>query len=127
MILTASGTFESAVRFISSLLIFLFVLVITYFTSKFIANYQKQTMLSGNMEVVEVTRIAPNKYLQIVRAGKEYFLIAVCKDTITMLSKLDSEQLDFSRESGSGGQTPDFKAILEKAKNSRKKQADKNE
>lgn len=133
MILTATGTIESVARFITVLLTFLFVLALTYYTSKFIANYQKKSMLSGNMEVMETTRIAQNKYLQIVRAGDRYFMIAVCKDTVTMLSELEPEQLDFKTAGGENLPAMDFKNVLEKAKtftkNARreKKQADKDE
>lgn len=127
MMLLASGSLESVVQLFTSLLIFLFVLVVTFWTSKFIAKYQKQTMNSGNMEVIEATRIAPNKYLQIVRAGDRYFLIAIGKDTVSFLTELKPEELDLKKAIEDEMQYPDFKAILEKAKNSRKKQAKKDE
>ncbi len=126
MLLAASGGVDSIARLLTSLLIFVFVLFITSWTIRFVAKYQKQTMMSGNMEVVESTRIAPNKYLQIVRAGEKYFLIALGKDEITMIAELGPEQLNLKHDTDEI-RTPDFKSILEKAKNSRKKQADKDE
>lgn len=134
MILTASGTLESVTRFVTALLTFLFVLVLTYYSSKFIAGYQKQTMRAANMEVVETTRIAQGKYLQIVRAGERYFMIAVCKDTVTMLSELEADQLIL--QTGSGGEKTrmlDFGSVLERTKaftknaHKEKKQAGKDE
>ncbi len=125
--LLASGSIESVVRLITTLLIFIFVLVITFWTSKFVAGYQKQKMITGNMEVVETLRIAPNKYLQIVRAGEQYFVIALGKDTVSLVAQLQPEELNLKEDTMVMSQYADFKAILEKAKNSRKKQADDNE
>nr|MBQ8252692.1 flagellar biosynthetic protein FliO [Lachnospiraceae bacterium] len=127
MILMSSGAVESFVQLLTAIIIFAFVLFITFWTTRFIAKYQKQTMTSGNMEVMETTRIAPNKYLQIVRAGDRYFVIALGKDTITMLAEIEPEQLKLRKDAEGDIQPIDFKAILEKAKNSRKKQADKDE
>lgn len=125
--LLASGSLESVVRLITTLLIFIFVLVLTFWTSKFVAGYQKQKMSTGNVEVVETVRIAQNKYLQIVRAGEQYFLIALGKDTVSMIAQLDADGLNRSEDTSVPGQYMDFKTMLEKAKNSRKKQADDNE
>ena len=78
---------------------------------------------------METSRIAPNKYLQIVRAGDKYILLAVCKDTVTMLSELDPDTLKPKQETAQ----MDFRQILEKARKhttgskNDKKRADKNE
>lgn len=125
--LIASGSLESVARLFTTILIFAFVLFVTFWTSKFVAGYQKQKMITGNMEVVETVRIAQNKYLQIVRAGEQYFLIALGKDTVSLIAQLDPDELQLKDDTQMPGQYVDFKSILEKAKNSRKKQADKNE
>ena len=125
--LLASGSFESVARLLTTLLIFVFVLFITFWTSKFIAGYQKQNMVTGNMEVVETVRIAQNKYLQIVRAGEQYYMIALGKDTVSLIAQLNPEELQLKNNTQMPAQYMDFKSILEKAKNSRKKQADDNE
>ena len=125
--LLASGSLESVARLLTTLLIFAFVLFVTFWTSKFIAGYQKQRMTTGNMEVVETVRIAPNKYLQIVRAGEQYYMIALGKDTVSLIAQLNPEELQFKDNTQMPAQYADFKSILEKAKNSRKKQADDNE
>ena len=43
---------DSFVQLITALLIFAFVLVLTYFTTKFTAGLQKEKMRSPNVEVV---------------------------------------------------------------------------
>lgn len=126
MALLASGSLEPVVRLITLFLIFGLVLFLTFWTSKFVGSYQKQKMITGNMEVIETLRIAPNKYLQIVRAGEQYFVIAIGKDTVTTVGQLNQEELNLKKDTEVLGQY-DFKAILEKAKNSRKKQESDNE
>ena len=68
--------FDSFIQLLGVLLIFIFVLAITYFTTKWIAGYQTQ-----------------NKYIQIIEAGEVYLVIGVGKDEITMLTTLTKEQL----------------------------------
>ena len=86
---------DSVIQFITVLLIFVFVLGITYFTTRYVAGIQKEKYKTGNMEVIETLRISNNKYLQIVRAADKYYCIAVCKDTITMLGEIQKENMVF--------------------------------
>ena len=80
-------------QFITVLLIFVVVLGITAVVTRWVATYQKQQCVNQNIEVIETTRIANNKYIQIIRAGEKYMVIAVCKDTVTMLGEIPEEQL----------------------------------
>lgn len=97
MLLT--GTMDSYVQFITVLLVFVLVLVITALTTKWIAKYQKQQCINENVQVIETTRLSNNKYIQIVRIGEKYMAIAVCKDTVTMLGEIPGEQLKMRTES----------------------------
>lgn len=115
MILTMTGGIESVVRFLVVLFIFLFVCVLTYFGTRFIATVQKGQMNCTNIDVVETFRIAPNKYVQIIRIADEYVAICVCKDTVTFLTKVDKGQLELTSDKTVVG-TAVFKDILEKAK-----------
>lgn len=80
-------------QFIAVLVIFVVVLGVTALTTKWISGYQKQQNANSNIEVVETTRLTNNKYLQIIRVGETFKLIAVCKDTVTMLGDIPEEQL----------------------------------
>lgn len=115
MILTITGGIDSVVRFLVVLFIFLFVCVLTYFGTRFIATVQKGQMNCTNIDVVETFRIAPNKYVQIIRIADEYVAICVCKDTVTFLTKVDKGQLELTSDKTVVG-TAVFKDILEKAK-----------
>lgn len=105
------GETDGYAQLIAVLALFVLVLAVTAAVTKWIAGYQKQQCFNRNIEVIETTRIANNKYIQIVRLGKTYLAIAVCKDTVTLLGEIPMEQL--SRESA--GQSFHFREFLDKA------------
>ncbi len=112
--LSAAG--ESFFQLIFALVVFVGVLAITAFVTKWIAGYQKTQGLNKNLEIVEAIRLTNNKYVEIIRAGEDkYFVIAMGKDEVTLLGELSSDQLKDIDEINSKAQTPmDFKSILEK-------------
>ena len=113
---------DSYLQFITVLILFVFVLGITYLTTRWIANFQKGRSAGSNLEVIETMRITGNKFLQIVRAGKKYLVIAVGKDEIHMLTELTEQEMTILREQNT--QNPDFKSILEKFRKENAKEDD---
>ncbi len=85
--------FDSFIQLLGVPLIFIFVLAITYFTTKWIVGYQKSRSFNKNLRIVETLRLTQNKYIQIIEAGEVYLVIGVGKDEITMLTTLTKEQL----------------------------------
>ena len=112
MVLAVSGRTDSYIQFITVLILFLFVLFITYMVTKWTAGYQKSRSVNANVEVLETARLAGNKYVQIVRVGHRYLAVAVCKDTVTMLTEIPAQ--DLALPDGSKGGTGGFRDILEK-------------
>ncbi len=92
MILTSSKT-DGWAQLITVLLIFVAVLALTAFTTKYIAKLQRQNAITGNLEILETIRISSTKYIQLVRIGETYVAMAVCKDTVTKLCEIPKEQL----------------------------------
>ena len=108
-----TGTPGSYAQFITVLLIFVVVLGITAVVTRWLASYQKQQSVNENIEIIETTRIVNNKYIQIIRAGEKYMVIAVCKDTVTMLGEIPEDSLKATRPVQNFG----FKELLDKAMN----------
>ena len=51
------------------------------------------------MEIVETLKIAPTKYIQVVRIGEKYFSYVVCKDTVTLLGELAKDDItEFAKD-----------------------------
>lgn len=114
--LDSSNGINSFAQFLTVLIIFIGVLALTYFTTRWVASYQKGKMMSGNIQVLETLKITQNKFLQIVRVGEHYYTIAIGKDTITLLGELKEDEIHISEDMGMMPKM-DFKQLLENAKN----------
>ena len=96
-----SSSLNSFIQLLGVLLIFLFVLVITYFTTKWIGGYQKVQMSGRSFQVVDT-----NKLVQVIKMGDVYLVIAVAKDNVTMLAKLTEEEMGLTEAEICNGKTP---------------------
>ena len=89
-----SSTGESLFQLLIVLFCFVVVLVLTYYTTRWIAGYQKSQSISRNLSVVETLKLTTNKYIQLIQAGKDtYYVIAIGKDEITVLGQLSGDEL----------------------------------
>lgn len=112
---------DGVVQLVTLLVLFVIVLAITCFVTKWVAGYQKAQMNRGNLQVIETYRLSQTKYIQIIKVGAVYMVIAVCKDTVTMLGTLEEDQLDLTGQT-EVHQTESFQEIFERIKNKKQKQ-----
>ncbi|MCR5656224.1 MAG: flagellar biosynthetic protein FliO [Butyrivibrio sp.] len=103
---------SSVAQMITVLIIFVAVLALTYYVTKWIAKYQQVSNSGNNMEIMETMRISANKYLQIVRVSDKYLVLCVCKDTVTLLCELDEGK--YIPPVKENAKAPDFSKELEK-------------
>ncbi len=80
-------------QLIGVMFLFLFVLVITYVTTKLIGGIKAGTLTESNFKVLDTFKVTQNKYMQIIKIGSKYFVIAVCKDTIQLITELKEEDI----------------------------------
>lgn len=106
---------SSVLQLISILILLVIVIVMAYFASKWVAGYQKTTGSHANIEVIESCRVAPAKYLAIVRVGGKYLAVGIGKDEITFLTEIDRDEL-VTRTGGETG-AGSFQEFLERIKN----------
>lgn len=126
ILLAGSGTAGSISQLITVFILFILVLAITVYATKFVGNYQKVQGINRNLEVIETLRITNNKYLQIVRAADKYFVIGIGKDEVSMLTEIDGDEiLKASTEKGSIKDS--FGDIFAKAGLKTKTNGDKND
>ncbi|MCR5655607.1 MAG: flagellar biosynthetic protein FliO [Lachnospiraceae bacterium] len=121
--LTNTGGINSVARLLTVFVIFLLVLGLTYLTTRFIGGYQKGKLTTANFEVIDTFRLNQSKYLQIIRAGEKYLVIAVCKDTVTVLCELDESEV--VRPTYGDASDVRFDEIFAKAKGMLKKSQEK--
>ena len=126
MTILLSSSFHSLVQLIGALIIFAFVLGITYLTTRWMGGFQKSRSNNKNLHIIETINVGNNKYISIVEAGTVYLVVSVGKDEVHLLTQLTREQLkDFSFEhvEESESQEP-FMEILEKLKDKLPKKQD---
>ncbi len=113
-----SSRIEAFAQLFTLLIIFIIVLALTYYVTRFVGNYQKNKMSGSNINILETMRISNSKYIQIVKIGSKVFAIAVAKDTVTYLCELNEDELVYSQISSGKVLTNSdgFKEILEKFK-----------
>lgn len=118
MMAVQTSSFDSFVQLLGVLVIFIFVLIITYVVTRWIAGYQKGQSFNKNLKIIETLKIAQNKYIQIIEAGDEYLVIAIGKDEVCLLTKLTEEQLkEMPQDDLSVGlSTESFKEVLDRLK-----------
>ena len=114
-------------QFITLILIFAFVLVLTYFTTKYVANYQKGNMAQSNIRIIEGAKIAQNKFIEIVKIGNKYYALAVCKDSVTVICEIDESELIFKEDKEVGNFSDVLKKLTSKTSKAEIKDEEKKE
>lgn len=92
MILILSSL-DSFVQLITVLVIFIFVLIITYFTTRWMAGIQKGRSFNKNLHIIETISAGNNKMISIVQAGEKYLVVSIGKDEVHYLTELKQEEL----------------------------------
>ena len=122
-IVLATGL-ESFFRLVVSLFLFLFVLAACYFTTVWLGNFQKGKMGKGNIEVLEIHKLTNNKYIEIVRIGKKYYILSVTKERVEKIDIIDEADIELPDTQMSGA-NESFAQVLERIKNITTHQRDK--
>ena len=121
------GGWRSFVNILSLLLIFALVLAMAYFSTKFIAKIQAgNANYKSNIRIIESYRLGNNKFIAIVKIGGDYYAIALGKEEVTFIDKLDTDGLKLNEEGASQASDGafgkmDFKDVLSKIKNKKSK------
>ncbi len=116
----STGGMSSILSVISLILIFIFIVALAYFTTRFIAKYQNNSMNSrSNIRVIESFRMGSNKFVAIIEVSNNFYVVGVGKEEITLIDKLDSESVSNIKNAQMKdlGKKIDFKEILSQIKN----------
>lgn len=93
-ILSANLSGENNVfQLIGLLIVFILILVVTYYTTRFVAGVKTGVTKNSNFKVLETYRLSQNKYLQLIQIGTKYFVIAVSKDNVNFLAELNENDI----------------------------------
>ena len=123
MLSAGSSSLTSFIEFVTVLIIFISVLAVTFLVTKWLGGYQREKLRGTNVEVIETIKIAPGKYVEIIRPADKYMAVAIGKDTVTMLTELDENAV--VRHSETNEVRMNFQDILNKVRNGNQKNSDK--
>ena len=96
------GKSEEAVEYKSSsnmfellglIVLFAILLVACYYVTKFVGNKQMKQLKNSNFTIIDTYRVTQNKFLQMVKIGNRYIVIAVTKDQISLIAQLNEEEV----------------------------------
>lgn len=93
ILLTSTSTLESFGQLIKVLLIFVFVLALTYYVTRWLGGYQRVHSCGRNLQLVETINLGSNRMISIVRAGSKYLVVAVGKEELSLLAELSAEEV----------------------------------
>lgn len=99
IILTAGmSKWDSIFQLVGVSILFIIILVITYYTTKFVGGAKLGMTKNSNFKVLETFKITQNKYLQLIRVGTRYFVISISKDDIRFLAELNEDEIKQQEE-----------------------------
>lgn len=117
MILLTSSI-QVGFELITLILIFIIILLLAFYTSKWIGNSGLNLQKTRNTKIMDVTRIAPNKFIYIVKTGDKCFAVGVTKDHMEYLTEVNEDSLILQEEKPVH---PDFYQILKKVSTKEKR------
>ena len=85
---------SGAAQIFTAIVVFLFVLALSYVATRIIGGFESKRNSLGNIEIIEVRRITANKYIEIVRIADKYLALAVTRDRISFLTELSPDKIE---------------------------------
>lgn len=114
--ITGQSSVESILKLIGLIILCAIIIAASYFVTRFVGQKQMGVRGDSNFKSLDVYRINQTKYLQLIQIGTRYFVIAVCKDSVTMLAELSKDDIPHWKPEIS---STSFKDILGKAMGSK--------
>ena len=107
---TGYSSLSNGLELVGLVILCSIVIAASYFVTKFIAAKQLGVGRESNFKAIDSYRISQNKVIQLLQVGEKYIVIAICKDSITVLTELTKDQI--TQVKMSTNQNKNFKEIL---------------
>lgn len=113
VLLSGKSQLGSIAEVLALLIVFLLILAAAYYVTKYFGKTMTGYKMGGNIRLIETVRIAPEKYLQIVEVAERYFLLAVSKGNISLISELNKQDMKIEIGGEKNSESP-FKEVFQK-------------
>jgi flagellar protein FliO/FliZ len=91
--LVGMSTLASFFKLVMLLIVFILILVASYYCTKWYAKSGLLKNPSSNIQVLESFSLGQGRQICIVQIGDKCLAIAICKEQITFLTELDRDSL----------------------------------
>ena len=108
------STVGNIVEMFVVLIIFLGILCMAYFVSRWVGTAGMRQQQDKNIRVIEGCRVGQNKFVQIVKVGNKFLVLGIGKDEISYLGEVEEQDLIIPQNEMKP--LPEFKEILAKVK-----------
>lgn len=100
-----------------------FIIYLSYVCSKYIGKGMNKSSSSRYMRLIDQIMIGQDRYIAIVQTGTKYLMVGITAGQINVLSEVQPDELlPLSPETDETGvKTQDFRELMEKLGNLRKK------
>lgn len=106
LFLSATSTLHNFFQLLFVFVMFVVVIFLCYFTTRWIGSYQKTKLGGKNFKIIESMKIGNNKFLALIEIGEgEYYCIALGKDEVTLIGKVDADKLKLTDDNTSSAGT----------------------
>lgn len=114
ILLTSSMSNQTIWQFIKLILIFVVILILAYYATKFVAKYHSNSFVGKTgLKIVESMSVGSNKFIVIAQINGSYYALGVGKDEITFIDKLSDYTPRVSDNEITGdGSKKSFKDVL---------------
>ena len=96
------SSFAMIGQFFFYILVFALVIVLAYFSTKWIAG-ARFAKKGRNLRILESLPLGAQNSLQLVQAGDKVLLIGVTKESVTSLAEIPPESLETIQQPSAGG------------------------
>lgn len=113
---TSSQYLGMLFQLIFLIVVFVIVIFLAYYSTKFIAGAKMKTMKNSNMKIIETISVGFNN-LHILNINDKYYLISSSREGIKYLTELNKDDIIISDKNfNSKSLENNFKSYLEKFK-----------
>lgn len=94
---TEQAAYSSTFGYVMNVFLFVFFLIVVYFTTKFIGKSAKIRMSGNNVKIIEKLPISADKYFLLMFFEGYYYILYIDKNGAVLIDKRDDiEKLQYS-------------------------------
>lgn len=88
----------SALELAGLVILCILIILASYYVTKFIGGKQVRRQKNSNFQLLDVYSLGNNRALQIIKVGTKFIVLAISKDSVTMITELTEDEIEYHRD-----------------------------